>query len=141
MIGALIIKRKVSSAFEALNRRDMSGFLSAWKDDALFVYHGNISASGEMEGRAAIENWFQRFLDQFPMVKFTLRNISVQSIFDFIGTNVVAAHWDVELTNRDGKEIQNSGVTIINIKRGKAFLVKDYLFNTGQEFREAWGEA
>jgi len=141
MIGSLIAKRKVASAFEALNRRDMSAFLSAWKDDCVFIYPGDISVSGQMKGKRAIEDWFQKFMDQFPKIKFTVKSVCVENVFEFIGTNVVAAHWDIELTNRDGKEFENSGVTIINIKMGKAFLVKDYLFDTGQKYKEAWGEA
>ena len=141
MIGALIAKNKVSSAFDALNRRDFSAFLSAWRDDCVFIYPGDISVSGKMEGKASIENWFQNFMDQFPKIKFTLKNICVENIFDFVGTNVVMAHWDVDLTNRDGKEIQNSGVTVINIKLGKASLVIDYILDTGDKFKTAWGVA
>ena len=141
MIGAFIAKKKISSAFDALNRRDFSAFLSAWRDDCVFIYPGDISASGKMEGKTSIENWFQNFMDQFPKIKFTIKNICVENIFDFVGTNVVTAHWDVSLTNRDGKEIQNSGITIINIKFGKAGLVIDYLFDTGEKFKTAWGVA
>ena len=141
MIGALIAKNKVSSAFDALNRRDFSAFLSAWRDDCVFIYPGDISVSGKMEGKASIKNWFQNFMEQFPKIKFTLKNICVENIFDFVGTNVVMAHWDVDLTNRDGKEIQNSGVTVINIKLGKASLVIDYIFDTGDKFKTAWGVA
>ena len=141
MIGALIAKNKVSSAFDALNRRDFSAFLSAWRDDCVFIYPGDISVSGKMEGKASIKNWFQNFMEQFPKIKFTLKNICVENIFDFVGTNVVMAHWDVDLTNRDGKEIQNSGVTVINIKLGKASLVIDYILDTGDKFKTAWGVA
>ena len=80
-------------------------------------------------------------MDQFPKIDFTIKNICVENVFDFVGTNVVAAHWDVNLTNRDGKEIQNSGVTIIKVKFGKALLVVDYFADTGDTLKKAWGEA
>jgi len=63
-------------------------------------------------------------LNQFPKINFTVKNICVNNVLDFVGTNVVAAHWDIDLTNRDGKEIQNSGVTVIEIKFGKALHVR-----------------
>ena len=141
MIGALIAKKKIASAFDALNRRDISAFLSAWRDDCVFMYPGDISVSGKMEGKATIEKWFRNFMEQFPKIKITLKSVCVKNIFDFTGTNVVAAQWDVEYTNRDGKEIQNTGVTIINTRMGKALSVTDYYFDPGQKFREAWGEA
>ena len=58
-----------------------------------------------------------------------------------MGTNTVAAHWDIEYTNKDGKEIKNSGVTVIKIKFGKAESVIDYIFDTGDKFKTAWGVA
>jgi len=139
MIGAIIAKQKMSSAFDALNNRDLKAFLAAWRDDCTFIYPGDLPISGKMEGKPAIEKWFKSFLDQFPKIKFILKNVCVDNVFDFMGTNTVAAHWDIEYTNKDGKEIQNSGVSIINIKFGKVELVTDYYFDTGDKFKAAWG--
>lgn len=141
MIGALIAKYKISSAFDALNNRDFEAFLAGWRDDCTFIYPGDLPVSGKMEGKPAIEKWFKNFLDQFPKIKFTVKNVCVDNVFDFMGTNTVAAHWDIEYTNKDGKEIQNSGVSIIKIKFGKALFVKDYIFDTGDKFKTAWGIA
>jgi ketosteroid isomerase-like protein len=141
MIGAIIAKKKVSSGFDALNRRDFSTFLSGWRDDCTFIFPGDIAVSGKMEGKKSIENWYQNYLEQFPKIKFTVKNVCVENIFDFVGTNVVTAQWDVDFTNRDGVEIQNSGVTVIHIKFGKATLVVDYYFDTGDKFKTAWGVA
>jgi ketosteroid isomerase-like protein len=141
MIGALIAKKKIASAFDALNRRDITAFLSAWKDDCTFIYPGDISVSGKMEGKASIEKWFRNFMEQFPKIHFTLKHICVENIFDFVGTNAVTAHWDIALTNRDGKAVQNSGITMIKIEFGKASLVIDYIFDTGDKLKTAWGAA
>ena len=86
-----------------------------------------------------MEKWFKKFLDQFPKLIFTVKNLCVDNVFDFVGTNTVAAHWDIDYTNKDGKEIQNSGVTVINIKFGKAVFVKDYLFDPDKKLKAAWG--
>ena len=139
MIGAMIAKQKISSAFDALNNRDFEAFLAAWRDDCTFIYPGDLPVSGKMEGKPAIEKWFKNFMDQFPKIKFTLKNVCVDNVFDFMGTNTVAAHWDIEYTNKDGKEIHNSGVSIIKIKFGKVELVTDYYFDTGEKFKTAWG--
>ena len=141
MIGVFVAKKNVSAAFDALNRRDVSAFLSGWREDCAFIYPGNILVSGKMEGKNSIEKWFQNFMDQFPKIKFTVKDICVENIFDFVGTNVITAHWDIDLTNRYGNVVHNSGVTIINIKFGKAFLVTDYMFASGNKFRTARGLA
>ena len=139
MIGAIIAKKKAHSGFASLNQRDLPTFLASWAENATFVYPGNLSVSGKTEGKKAIEEWFRKMMEQFPKVNFTLKNVFVQNIFDLIGTNVVAVEWDINLTNREGRDFQNSGVTIISIKNGKAISVSDYLFDAEAQKR-AWGE-
>ena len=140
MIGAIIAKKKVRASFECLNRGDLNAFLRNWSEDAMFIYPGDFSVSGTMEGKAAIDEWFQKMLAQFPEINFTIKNVCVKNIFAFGGTNVIAAEWDVALTTRDGKDYQNSGVTMITLKKGKAVEVRDYL-HSSQTSKEAWGEA
>ena len=139
MIGAIIAKQKISSGYDALNNRDLETFLAAWRDDCTFIYPGELPISGTIVGKPAIEKWFKNFFDQFPKIKYTLKNVCVGNVFDFMGTNTVAVHWDSEYTNKDGNEFQNSGVSIIKIKFGKAESVKDYYFDTGEKFKAAWG--
>jgi ketosteroid isomerase-like protein len=139
MIGAIISKSKVRAAFDALNRRDLQTFISGWAEDATFFYPGNVSASGKMEGKKTIQEWFRKYLDQFPKLNFTLKNICVQNIFAFGGTNVVAVESDLNLTNREGKDFQFSGVTVINVKKGKVVLVRDLIFDI-VVLKRAWGE-
>ena len=86
-----------------------------------------------------IEEWFKKFMAQFPIINFTIKHLCLQNIFDMIGTNHIAVEWDVILTNKDGKEIQNSGVTTLDLKMGKAILVRDYIFNL-EKVKEGWGE-
>jgi len=139
MIGAMIAKMKVRSAFQALNQRDFAKFSADWREDCVFVYPGDIEVSGKHEGREEILKWFEHFLDQFPRLQFNLKNVAVQNLFDMIGSNTIIAHWDLSATNKDGKEVQNSGDTTIDLKFGKAVYVIDYIFNTGLEWREGWG--
>ncbi len=109
MIGAIITQRMVLSAFDCLNRRDLPAFLRNWAEEATFIYCPAVSVGGKIEGRREVEKWFQRFMDQFPKVNFTVRSICVQDIFSFGGTNVAAVEWDGTFTNRDGNHFQNTG--------------------------------
>ena len=140
MIGALIAKSKVTSSYDLLNSREIKGFLANWHDESTWVYPGDISVSGEFKGKKAIEEWFQKYLDQFTSIRTILKSVCVKNIFDFVGTNVVAVNWDEELTNKDGNQFQFSGVTIITLKFGKATHVQEYISNTDEELRKAWGE-
>lgn len=138
MIGALIAKKAIADAFNALNRHDLDKFMSAWRDDGEFVYPGEIHASGTFKGKSAVESWFRNFFSQFPKIEFDVQDICVRNILALTGTNVVAVHWNIRLTNREGREGQNSGVTIITINGGKVIYVKDFMFDLGENFRLNW---
>ena len=138
MIGALMARKALAGAFDALNRHDLPKFMSAWRDDGVFVYPGEIPESGTFRGRSAVEGWFRHFFEQFPEIRFDVQDICVRNLFDLVGTNVVAVHWNLQLTNREGRVGQNSGVTVVTIQRGKVVLVKDFIFDLGDNFRRNW---
>jgi ketosteroid isomerase-like protein len=138
MIGALVAKKAIAGAFEAMNRHDLPKFMSAWRDDGVFVYPGEIPASGTFRGKSAVEGWFRNFFDQFPRIQFDVQDVCVRNIFALTGTNVVAVHWHIHLTNREGRVGENSGVTVITIKGGKVISVKDFIFDLGENFRLNW---
>lgn len=52
--------------------------------------------------------------------------------------NVVTTEWDTILTNKEGKDFQNRGITVIKVKGGWAISVRDYIFYT-ERLKEAWG--
>jgi ketosteroid isomerase-like protein len=138
MIGAMIAQKAIAEAFELLNRHDLSKFMAAWHDNGTFIYPGEISQSGTFEGKNAVEGWFRGFFEQFPRIQFDIQNLCVENIFALTGTNIVTVHWNIRLTNRDGREGQNSGVTVINIKGGKVIRAKDYIFDLGENFKRNW---
>ena len=138
MIGALIARKAIARAFDAMNRHDLQEFMSAWREDGVFVYPGDIPESGTFQGKSAVEGWFRHFFEQFPRIRFDIQDLCVRNIFDLSGTNVIGVHWNIQLTNREGRVGQNSGVTVVSIKRGKVFLVKDFIFDLGDNFRRNW---
>ena len=140
MIGAWIAKRRSPVGYEAMNRHDLEAFLKNWVEEATFVYPGEVAASGTYSGKAAIRAWFQRFFEQFPIIRFTVKHVAVADLFDMVGNNVIATHWEVDVTNRDGFEGHNSGVSVVSLRRGKVVHAHDFIFDTGEVFQAAWGE-
>jgi len=140
MIGAVIAKRRAGSGFDALSRHDLAKFMASWAEDGTFTFPGNTSMSGETKGKKAIEAWFAKLMEQFPKFDFTVKEVFVSNIFALGATNSIAVEWDVAETNREGKELHNSGVTTIRVKGGKVVAVRDYISNT-DILKEAWGEA
>lgn len=138
MIGAILAKRGLADAMGALNNHDLAKFMSSWHDDGVFVYPGEIHASGTFKGKDAVEGWFRNFLEQFPGIKFKIRHICVENIFAVTGTNVVAITWDLDLKNCEGRAGVNSGVTVATLKGGKVILLEDFLYDVGKEFKLNW---
>jgi len=141
MIGALVARKAIAGSFQAMNRHDLAKFMSAWQDDGVFIYPGEIHASGTYRGKNAVEGWFRGFFDQFPKIQFDIQDICVRNIFALGGNNVVAVHWNILLTNREGREGQNSGVTVITVKGGKVTQVRDFIFDLGNNFKLNWSAA
>lgn len=139
MIGTIIARRAVARSFLALNNHDLAAFMKPWRDDGEFIYPGEIAASGVFKGKAAVEGWFARFFEQFPSIYFDVHDVCVRNLCDFVGTNVVVAHWDADLTNRDGFSSRSSGLTLIHLQWGKAVQSRDYIFDLGAKFRHNWG--
>lgn len=138
MIGTMLARRAVAQAFDALNRRDLPAFMSAWNDAGVFVYPGDIPESGIYDGRKAVEAWFQHFFEQFPRVWFEVKTVAMRDSFDLVGNNVASVQWDLTVLNREGHQGRNSGVTVITIERGKAIHAQDFIFDLGDEFRRYW---
>ena len=141
MIGAIIARKAVYKAFQNLNNHDLEGFMSAWRDDGVFTYPGDIWSSGRFTGKLAVTEWFRKFLAQFPKLNFDIQQICAQNIFAMGGSNVMTVHWNLYLTNRSVRVGQNSGVTVITLESGKVVDVKDYIFDQGDNFRLNWGAA
>ncbi len=139
MIGALIAKKRVAAAFEALNRRDLARFMAGWPDDGVFIYPGDIPEAGTYQGKGAVERWFEQLFEQFPEIHWDVQSVCVRNLFDMTGSNVVVAHWHQRSTNRAGVEARNEGVSITTIRRGRLVSVQDIIFDLGERFRRSWG--
>ncbi len=139
MIGAIIGKKMVRSQFNCLNRGDIEAFMAGIGEDATFFYPDNVSVGGDIRGKKAIDEWFHNMVDRFPKINITLKNVFVTNVLALGSTNIFAVEWDEMLKNRDGKEFKYSGVTVIDVKQGKATRIQEYVFDT-DILRQAWGE-
>ena len=140
MIGALLARRTVPKAMEALNNRDLETFIKDWADDVVLVYPGDIEGvSGTHIGKSAVRDFYERDFHQFPVLRLTPKSIAVNNIFDMTGDNIIIVQWEAEATNRTGFQIQNSGISVMKVQRGKVKHIQQYIFDTGEKFRTAWG--
>ena len=79
-------------------------------------------------------------LEQYPEIEFNVKSVCVQNIFDITGTNFVIVEWDIRVKRTDEKEFENTGITTINLRYGKATEVRDFIFDL-DKVKEAWSLA
>ena len=139
MIGALVAKRAIKSAFEALNEGNLDKFTKAWSKDFIFIYPGRVKAGGKFTGSVDARSWFENFIMQFPQRKFTINRVGVTNMFDMAGNNTIFAELNVELTNKSGYNCSNSGISMIRLKKGKVVSAEDFLrMIDGEEYEKGW---
>lgn len=129
MLGAILAKRKIAKAFDAIGRHDTDAVLRMFHGDGVFEFPGDTVLGGCFKGQEAIRVWFERWFDRMPGIRFTLRHISVENIFAVGATNVVHVEWDLDETDRAGHPYHLTGVTAFDVVGGKARWVKDYIFD------------
>jgi ketosteroid isomerase-like protein len=140
VIGAWLAMRGVRRTYDALNRRDLDGFLAAWAAEATFDFPGDVWASGHLQGTAELRRWFERFLATFPILRFTLLHVAVARPWTFGAANEVTVEWTIDLENRAGERLRNHGVTAIVIRGAKVSAARDFLYDTGPGFHRIWGD-
>jgi ketosteroid isomerase-like protein len=131
MIGTIIAKRSVKTGFDAFNNGDLETFLKAWSENGVFIYQGKVRAGGQYTGITEIKRWFEAFIIQFPERRFVIKHMGVENILDMNGNNTVFVQLDIDLVNKDGHEVTNSAVSVINLIKRKN--------NSSEEFSENFG--
>lgn len=133
MIGAMIAKKKIQSAVDSLSLKDLDTFIAKWAEDAIFIFPSpagpGIPKSNYMiEGREAIKEWYQRFLAEWEITTFFIKNICVERLCPIaIYSNFVTVEWDLTIIGKGRKRGDDtSGVTTITIENGKASEVRVY---------------
>jgi ketosteroid isomerase-like protein len=137
MIGAIVLKLMAGSGMKEWNRRDISKILSHFTDDAIYIYPGNMPVSGMRKGKKALEEFFNRYLEQFPELDFKIKTTCVKNIFDPCFCNTVAIEFESSYTNKHGEFFQNSGVSVFKVKWGKVTHMQDYYFDV-EKLQQAW---
>lgn len=139
MIGAVLLKIMLPSAMDAMNNKDIEKVMSYWHEDGCLIFPGNTVVSGKHEGKQAVTQFFERYMEQFTHIHFTIKKTYLSNIFDFTLNNTIAIEFECEYTNRHGQTFRNKGVSVSEIKWGKTTKVHDFYFNT-DILNTAWSQ-
>ena len=137
MIGAIALKLMAGSGMKQMNRREVSKIVSHYADDAVYIYPGNMSISGRHEGKKAVEEFFKKYMEQFPELDLKIKTTYVKNLFDPVFCNTVAVEIEGKYTNKHGETFENSAVSVFTVKRGKVTKMQDYYFDV-DKLQQAW---
>ncbi len=104
MIGSWIIRRSLRAGFAFFAQHDVKNMLKGWTENGVFIYPGTTVLAGKFEGKKAVEAWFRTYMDYFPRIDFTIKNIFLQNSFGLFSC-VAGVEWDVAITNKQGRTI------------------------------------
>jgi ketosteroid isomerase-like protein len=135
MIGAMIVKRMVRSAYEMVNRGDLDSMMAGWADDAIYDSASELGVGVTIKGKKSIEEWHRRYFEEFPKREFILKSICFQEAFPLLstllGSCVIMVDWSITETNKAGKEFRYKGGSVFHMRRRKAVYVADYISMVG----------
>jgi len=123
-----MLEGRVQGQFDvAQNRLDLAAIVAMWGEDAVFEFPGDTPMSGRIEGRAAIEAWWRRWVEHYASVRFTVNRVGIVSVRPRSYEVMVA--WDFDGTARDGVRLHASGISQVRTQGGKIAHAKDYIFD------------
>ena len=110
-----IVRMMIRRSIRRINAGDVEPFMSAYADDATFVFPGQNSWAGEHRGKAEIERFYQRFV--LVGLQVEAREIIVNG---WPWDTTVGVHFTDRVTIPDGTVIyENSGVIFGRVAWGK----------------------
>lgn len=131
MVGAMLIKWGTRRHFALMNRKDVAALMRDWAGDGVFEFPGHTPVSGRHAGKRAIAAFYQQVFDQMAVIRFRVKRVAVTRPFAWGLTNTALCEWVVDVTSYDGITNHAGGVTVIDIRHGRALAARDYIFDTG----------
>lgn len=111
-----IVKRRIMSLFEAINRGDAAPVLAAFARQPDHVMIGHHALSGRRTSKPAITAWYERLFRLLPDVHFEVRRI------DIAGppwATLATVEWVERNSGTDGVVTTNAGIHVISLRWGR----------------------
>jgi ketosteroid isomerase-like protein len=127
MLAAWIAKRRLRSVFDKVGEQgDAESAFAKETDDWVYDIPLELSAGSTVKGKKAVIDWFQRWYAQFPKRKLIVKNVAFTA-WPLNPANIFMVEWTCEETDKKGKEFRYDGVTITEMKKGRAVRTTEYI--------------
>lgn len=133
-----MFEKLVARSYEAAGRKDLDAMMASWSDDAVWEYPGHSAMSGVFVGKAAITDWWRRWLDRMASVRFTVKHAALSNPIALTWSNTMLVEWEADITTTDGLSGHPCGVTAFEFRHGKCVHARDYFLDTAL-IDKVWG--
>lgn len=129
MIASMMVKRAMHSMWDTMSQDtfDVDSFMKSSADDQVWDNTSELGVGETLIGKKAISEWFHRWQKEIPKRKLVVKNICMKGSCLPSPNNVVMVEWGCVETNKEGKEFQFDGVTVIDIKNMKCVRASEYI--------------
>jgi len=129
MIASWMAKRMVRSGWDLMSQDDydVNALMAGWAEDAVWDGTSELSVGETLTGKKAITEWFQRWKKEFPKRKLVAKNVCMRGTCLPSPTNVMMVEWTCWELDKQGKEFQYDGVTVVHIKNMKIVHASEYI--------------
>lgn len=118
-----IVTNTLSSTFVGLSQGDISAVTRQLAPTCEHYLVGHHALSGTRHTSPSIQRWYQRLLEVFPDIRFTVDRIDVRGS---PWRTLATVTWTETNTGTDGVRTENDGVNVIEIRWGKVHRVAIY---------------
>jgi ketosteroid isomerase-like protein len=138
-MGVVILKPALRGAMNDLNNRRKDRIIAIYADDAVLIYPRKFSMSGTRKGKAAIKEFFDKYLDPFTDEHCVARETYIRNLFALRLATAIAIRFHTRRTNKAAMVFENTGITALKTRGGKVVHLQDYYFDVGT-LQKMWGE-
>ena len=133
MIASLMAKRALRSGWALMGQDhiDTDALLKDWADDAVWECPSDLSVGETIRGKKAAADWFHRWEQEFPKRKLIPKNVCLSGTCLPSPNMVAMVDWTCTETDKQGREYKYDGVTVIQMKNGKAVKVTENISFAG----------
>jgi len=129
MIASMLAKRTVRSAFSLMGQDDydVNALLAGWVEDAVWDGTSELGVGDTLKGKKAIAEWFERWKKEFPKRKFVVKNVCMRGTCLPSPTNICMVEWTCWEKDKQGKEFQYDGASVLHVKNMNVVHVSEYI--------------
>lgn len=111
-----IVRRRIRSLFDAINRGDASPVLASFAPRFEHAFLGEHALGGARHSLALTERWYQRLYALLPDIHFTLERVAVSGP---PWRTLATVEWREQNSGTDGVRTEARGVHVVELRWGR----------------------